>query len=202
MHNADTAMVLQNPVITVAWSTANYVLQGQIMGFKVDTWPHCQGPSSNRPMIAVSVIIVIFAHGFVAANFLFTHRPLSLYRFPSKFRNQFWGILIAAAGVFVFARALRQILRRKQQDRQRAIIRDSGGSRQLNSSLHLGIRDRTLPRSQLLTTLKLSNMFRWVTFTAPKIVPLVPKKPVVVPAARLQSRTTPKSSAGSISERV
>lgn len=145
------------------------------MGFKVDTWPHCLGPTSNPPMIAVSIIIVIFAHAFVAANFLFTHRPLSLYRFPSKFRYEFWGILLGAAGFFVVARAVK-LMHSKRQEQHQAVLRESGGSRQLASSRNsLGSGDRVVSRAYSLRMRELSTKFRWLTFRAPRVVPLLPE---------------------------
>lgn len=163
--------LLQNPGISLAWSIANYVLQGQIMGFKVDTWPHCLGPTSNPPLIAITLVIVIFAHVFVAAGFLFTHRPLSLYRFPTKFRNESCCILLGAAAFFVMARALKQVVQRKQQARHhQALQRRSGGSRLSGTGGSLGSADVTTLQANSLR--ELSTKFRWLTLRAPKIAPL------------------------------
>ena len=161
------------------------------MGFKVDTWPHSLGPTSNPPMIVCSVIIVILAHVFVAAGFLFTHEPLSLYRFPTKFRNELLGILLGAAAFFVVARALKQSLRRKKEERHQAVLRESGGSRQLSSSRNsLGSGDRAaLPRAFSLRMRELSTKFRWLTFRAPRIVPLVPEMSMAVANPRTPSKT-------------
>lgn len=156
------------------------------MGFKVDTWPHCLGPTSNPPLIAVTLITIFFAHLFVAANFLFTHQPLSLYRFPAKFRNEFWGILLGAAGFFVIARAVKQVVQRKQQDRIQAELRSSGPSRLLTASSSLGSgAATTLPsirgstgsvtlNAHVAQAQEQSSRFRWFTNRAPKIAPLVP----------------------------
>lgn len=157
------------------------------MGFKVDTWPHCLGPTSNPPLIAVTLITIFFAHFFVAANFLFTHKPLSLYRFPTRFRNEFWGILLGAAGFFVIARALKQVVQRKQQERIQAELRSSGPSRLLTAggSLGSGATATTLPSTRGSTgsatlnervaqSQEHSSSFRWFTRRAPRIAPLVP----------------------------
>ncbi len=164
-------LLLQNPGISLAWSIANYVLQGQIMGFKLDTWPHCLGPSSNPPLIAITLIIVFFAHFFVAAGFLFTHQPLALYRFPKKFRNELWGILLGAAAFFVVIRAVKQVVLRKQQARQHHAIRSSGGSRLSTAGGSLGSEDMTTLRAHSLR--ELSTRFRWLTMRAPKIAPQI-----------------------------
>ena len=177
--------LLQDPVVTVAWSVANYVLQGQIMGFKLDTWPHCLGPTSNPPLIAITLIIIMFAHLFVAGGFLFTHRPLSLYRFPTKFRNEFWGILLGAAGFFVAARALKQVVLRKQQARIQAKLRGNSPSRLSSARASLGSGSTGLPSAggslggASWTALRaqsreLTTKFWWLTLRAPKIAPLVP----------------------------
>ena len=171
-------------MVTVAWSVANYVLQGQILGFKLDTWPHCLGPTSNHPLIAITLIIVIFAHLSVAGGFLFTSKPLSLYRFPTKFRNEFWGILLGAAGFFVAARALKQVVQRKQQARIQAMLRSSP-SRLSSAGANLGSGQTSLPSaggslgSASWTALRaqshqLSTRCWWLTLRAPKIAPLVP----------------------------
>lgn len=155
------------------------------MGFKLDTWPHCLGPTSNPPLIAITLIIVIFAHLFVAGGFLFTSKPLSLYRFPTKFRNEFWGILLGAAGFFVAARALKQVLQRKQQARIQALLRGNSPSRLSSARTSLRSSPTGLPsaggslgsaswaalRAQ---SQELSTRFRWFTVRAPKIAPLVP----------------------------
>ena len=203
--------LLQNAVVTLAWTVANYVLQGQIMGFKVDTWPHCLGPISNPPMIAVSIIIVIFAHVFVAANFLFTHRPLSLYRFPSKFRYDFWGVLLGAAGFFVVARAVK-LMHSKREEQHQAVLRESGGSRQLASSRNsLGSGERVVPQAFSLRMRELSTKFQWLTFRAPRVAPLLPETSFTLSQPAPESRTavphppakpSPKASAQNSAELV
>ncbi|KAL3146673.1 hypothetical protein ABBQ32_000901 [Trebouxia sp. C0010 RCD-2024] len=171
-HGSRTGTHIQNPGITLAWSIANYVLQGQIMGFKLDTWPHCLSPTSNPPLIVITLIFIFFAHFFVAAGFLFTHLPLALFRFPDKFRNKLWGILLGAAALFVIIRALRQVVLRKQHARQhQALQRSSGGSRLSTAGGSLGSADVTTLRAQSLR--ELSTRFRWLTLRAPKIAPLV-----------------------------
>lgn len=146
------------------------------MGFKLDTWPHCLGPTSNPPLIAITVIVIFFAHFCVAAGFLFTHKPLSLYRFPSKFRNEFWGLLLGVAGFFVLARALKQVVLRKQEARYQAMLRSSGGSRLSSARGSLGrvtAADRTVLRAPTLRIQELKSKLRWLTLKAPKIVPLL-----------------------------
>lgn len=159
------------------------------MGWKVDTWPHCQGPGSNKLLIAATLLIVIFAHVFVSAGFLFTHRPLSLFHFPQKFRFQFYGILLVSAFLFVAQRAIRLRIRRAQQDRYRAMLLESGGSRQLSSSrssFGSGKIDKLLPSPYSLGVQELSTKLKWLTFRAPKIVPVTAQMSL---AARQASRS-------------
>ena len=180
---------VQNPVVTVAWSVANYCLQGQIMGWKVDTWPHSQGPGSNKPLIIVSLLIAIFAHVFVAAGFLFTKQPLSLYHFPQRFRLEFYGILLTSAFIFVVQRAVRQFMRRAQQQKYQALLRESGGSRQLSSSRNsMGSAEKLLPNAYSLGMQELITKLRWLTFRAPKIVPITSEMSVVA-ATRSSTRS-------------
>ena len=142
------------------------------MGFKLDTWPHCLGPTSNPPLIAITLLIIFFAHFFVAAGFLFTHRPLSLYRYPGKFRNELWGILLGSAAFFVIIRALKQVVLRKQQARYREVMqRSSRGNRLPTAGGSLGSVDVTTLRANSLR--ELNTRFRWLTLRAPKIAPLV-----------------------------
>jgi len=205
-------VLLQSSVISVAWSVANYVLQGQIMGFKVDTWPHTLGPSSNYAMVIVSVLVVIFAHIFVVASFLFTAKPLSLYHFPSQFKYKFYGILLAAAGVFVAQRSVRQVARRAQQQRYEALLRGNSAGRQLSSSRNsLGSAERMLPNSYTLGMQQLGSKLRWLSFRAPKVHPLTPEMSIAIASASGQSKTvksyppakaSPKSSQRSTAERV
>lgn len=195
------------------------------MGFKVDTWPHCLGPTSNPPLIAVTLIIIFFAHFFVAANFLFTHQPLSLYRFPTGFRNEFWGILLGAAAFFVIARVVKQVVQRKQQERIQAELRSSGASRPLTAggSLGSGATVTTLPSTRGSTgsatlnervaqSQEHSSTFRRFIKRAPKIAPLVPGLSSGMTHADSQSGNTvvlapnaeasPESSAQPADERV
>ena len=181
---------LQNPVVTVACSVANYCLQGQIMGFKVDTWPHAQGPSSNKPLIIVSLLIVIFAHVLVAANFLFTGQPLLLFHFPQRFRFELYGILLASAFIFIVQRAIKLLTARAQQQRHRALLRESGGSRQLSSSRNsMGSAEKTVASAYNLGVQELSTKLRWLTFRAPKIVPISTELSMAAPSHSIQSRT-------------
>ncbi len=196
----------------MAWSIANFVLQGQILGFKVDTWPHCLGPSSNYPMVAMSVLVAIFAHVCVAAGFLFTGKPLSLYQFPHGFRYKFYGVLLAAAGFFVVARGIRQLTRWLQQKRYQALLLASGGSRQLFSSRNsLGSAERRQALPSFIGVRELSTKLRWLSFRAPKIVPLTPEMSLAIAHGSSQSRTvntyppakpSPKSSKRNTAERV
>ena len=170
------------------------------MGFKLDTWPHCLGPSSNPPLVAITLIIIMFAHLFVAANFLFTHKPLSLYRFPTKFRNEFWGTLLGAAGFFVAARALKQVVQRKQQARMQAMLRGNSPSRLSSARASLGSGPTSSPGAQgSLNSASwaalhaqnqgLSTRFRWLTLRAPKIAPLVPGLSRTMTGAHSQPNT-------------
>jgi len=175
------------------------------MGFKVDTWPHTLGPSSNYAMVIVSVLVVIFAHIFVVASFLFTAKPLSLYHFPSQFKYKFYGILLAAAGVFVAQRSVRQVARRAQQQRYEALLRGNSAGRQLSSA------ERMLPNSYTLGMQQLGSKLRWLSFRAPKVHPLTPEMSIAIASVSGQSKTvksyppakaSPKSSQRSTAERV
>ncbi|DBA85704.1 TPA: hypothetical protein ACH3X1_005275 [Trebouxia sp. C0004] len=202
----------QSSVVSVAWSVANYCLQGQIMGFKVDTWPHTLGPSSNHAMVIVSVLVATFAHIFVIAGFLFTAEPLSLYHFPSQFRYKFYGILLAAAGVFVAQRSVRQVARRAQQQRYEALLHGNSAGRQLSSSRNsLGSAERMLPSAYTLGMQQLGSKLRWLSFRAPKVNPLTPEISIAIASVSGQSKTvksyppakaSPKSSERSTAERV
>ncbi len=182
------------------------------MGFKVDTWPHTLGPSSNRAMITVSVLVVIFAHLFVIASFLFTDKPLSLYHFPSQFRYKFYGILLGAAGVFVIQRSVRQVARRAQHQRYEALLRGNSAGRQLSSSRNsLGSAERMLPNAYTLGMQQLGSKLRWLSFRAPKVHPLTPEMSIAIASVSGQSKTvksyppakaSPKSSQRSTAERV
>lgn len=187
----DLLGLLQNPVVSVAWSVAVFVLQGQVLGFKVDTWPHCLGPTSNYHLITVSVLIILFANVFVAAGFLFTAKPLSLYHFPHDFTYKLYGVLLSAAGVFTAQRVVRQIMRRTQQQRFEAQLRASGGSRQLSSSRNsLGSAERALQAGTYTQGLQqLGSKLRWLSLRAPKIHPLTPEVSIAIALGSAPSKT-------------
>ena len=160
------------------------------MGFNVDTWPHAQGPRSNKPLIIGSLLIVLFAHVFVSANFLFTGKPLSLYHFPTRFRFELYSILLVSAFVFIVQRAVKHLMQRAQQQRYRALLRESGGSRQLSSSRYsMGSAEKTAASAYSLGVQELSTKLRWLTFRAPKIVPISTELSVASPSRSIQSRT-------------
>jgi len=163
-------------------------------------------------MIIVSVLVVIFAHIFVVASFLFTKKPLSLYHFPNQFRYKFYGILLAAAGVFVAQRSVRQVARRAQHKRYEALLRGNSAGRQLSSSRNsLGSAERMLPNAYTLGMQQLGSKLRWLSFRAPKVQPLTPEMSIAIASFSGHSKTvkscppakaSPKSSQRSTAERV
>lgn len=126
--------VLQNPAVTLAWTVANFVLQGQVAGFRVDTYPHCAGLSTNTILIVASVIVVLFAHFCVMAGPWLQHKPLQLFHFPLNFRVRLYAVLLGAAGLFFIARFIKWYANFREQRRMRTLLRATGGSRQLSST--------------------------------------------------------------------
>ena len=125
---------LQNPAVTLAWTVANFVLQGQVAGFRVDTYPHCSGLTTNTLLITASVIIVLFAHACVMAGPWLDHKPLTLFPFPLHFRVRVYAILLGAAGLFFIARFVKWYSNFRHQRQMRTLLRATGGSRQLSST--------------------------------------------------------------------
>ena len=201
---------MQSPTTTVSLTIANWVLHGQLMGFKVDTWPHCQGPSTNYPLLTVTMLMTVFAHVLVLAGPRFTARPLSLYHFPSHFRFSFYGILLGAATLFLGQRAFRQFMRRKQQQRYQAHLRQSGSSAQLFSSRNsLGSAERAISSDYSFSVkaicVKLRRLIQGSTQVVPlssqvaAATPLATRKSTASGSAQLSSvRSLPAWTAGSV----
>ena len=84
-------------------------------------------------------------------------------------------------------------MRRAQQQKYHAMLRESGGSRQLSSSRNsMGSADKTLPKAYSLGMQELIVKLRWLTFRAPKVAPLTSEMSLAAVARRSTRSHTAK----------
>lgn len=119
---ADTVMMMQNPVTTIAWLSADVSLLGPLVSLTIDTKEFCLGLFRTKVVLLFSLtqgIMVCFTvllrphhHAIFMSTFL------RLYSFQHSFRFEVAGLILAGIVAYaIVVNASRRLLDRLQRSR-------------------------------------------------------------------------------------
>ena len=115
-------IMMQNPVTTMAWLSADVSLLGPLVSLTIDTKDFCMGLFRTKVVllfslfqgIMVFVILLLRPHHHVT----FMSKYLRLYSFGQSFRYQVAGVIVAGIVAYaIVVNASRRLLDRLQRSR-------------------------------------------------------------------------------------
>ena len=112
------SVVVQNPVVTLAWWFGYYQLLAPLISLSIDTKPFCQSPLRCKPMLIICLVFTFCVYFIMLVRTEQFVNPLNFYNFSQSFRLQFAGLTIG--GVIFYAtlvHAFRRVMNRHEQRR-------------------------------------------------------------------------------------
>ena len=106
-------MLLQNPVNTIMWVSANFQLLGPVVSLGVDTRLFVQPVFRSGPLLFLTVVFHSLATLAIMAGPARHANVFHLYRFPQLFRFQSEALTLASVAFFyTFITLTRYLLQR------------------------------------------------------------------------------------------
>ena len=112
------SVVVQNPVVTLAWWFGYYQLLAPLISLSIDTKPFCQSPLRCKPMLIICLVFTFCVYFILLVRTEQFVNPLNFYNFSQSFRLQFAGLTLG--GVIFYAtlvHAFRRVMNRYEQRR-------------------------------------------------------------------------------------
>ena len=94
------SVVVQNPVLTLAWLCGYYQLLAPLISLTIDTTPFCQSPFRFKPVLIICLIFTFDVYLTVLVRTEQVANPLNLFNFSQSFRLQFAGLTLSGIAFY------------------------------------------------------------------------------------------------------